>query len=381
MYTPIRDDTRELEVLVSQLADQTGSRLATSQGEATVAAFVNGRLRHAGMGVGTYEVRVVPHRGHWYRWPALLGLVAALLTPLLPLPSLLLAVIVFGWFLLDSLGMPLPPPGRRYASQNIVGTRAITGAMGLEPAVPRWRVLLLAPLDMALTHRGLAALCGIGTTAGLARVAIATVTILASGMSLFLPGLPWLISLPGGLGYLLLLIAALRPPTPASPDGGLATLATMLAAVQRLGALTNVEVWAVAVGAVASDQRGVTNLLRRFPFDRARTLCITLEPLVGNQVVIASREQAGGVADPLLLELALEADTADPQIDAEPQILAQRGRLASILRRHGYRTVTILARPAPGALAQNSDSAAIPRLVERTTRLIVGIVRGLEAKG
>ncbi|MBP1468194.1 hypothetical protein EYB53_020955 [Candidatus Chloroploca sp. M-50] len=381
MYTPIRDDTRELEVLVSQLADQTGSRLATSQGEATVAAFVNGRLRHAGMGVGTYEIRVVPHQGHWYRWPALLGLVAALLTPLLPLPSLALALIVFGWLLLDSLGMPLPPPGRRYASQNIVGTRAIAGAMGLEPAVPRWHVLLLAPLDMALAHRGLAALCGTGPIAALGRVVIATVTILAAGMSLLLPGLPWLMSLPGVLGYLLLLVAALRPPTPASPDGGLATLATMLAAVQRLGTLTNVEVWAVAVGAVASDRRGVTNLLARFPFDRTRTLCIALEPLVGNQVVIASRERAGGVADPLLLELALEADAADPQIDAEPQILAQRGRLASILRRHGYRTVTILARPAPGALAQNSDPAAMPRLVERTTRLIVGIVRGLEAKG
>ncbi|MEI7646494.1 MAG: hypothetical protein WCJ55_19650, partial [Chloroflexales bacterium] len=296
MDTAIRDDTRELETLISQLVDQAGTRLATSPGEATAAAFVNGRLRRAGMRVSTYELRVAARPGEVYLLCGALSLLAFALTVSLPLPSLLLALNLLAWIGLDSFGWPIPPVGRRRASQNIVGTRAIVGAAGLEPVAPRWRVVLLAPLDTPQTWRGLATLAGPTRGARLARLAAVALVTIGASAALLVPGLWWLVGLPGATLGLLMLIAALLPPRPTPTDGGVAALTTMIVATQRLEQLQRVELWAVAVGASSTDPRGVITLLPRYPFDPAHTLFIALEDLARGQVIYATREGVVGTA-------------------------------------------------------------------------------------
>jgi hypothetical protein len=372
----LRDDTRELDALIGQMAEQAHSRMAGSPAEATAAAFVNGRLRRAGMGVATYPLRVAVRPGGAYVILGALGLVAAGMSPLLALPSLLLALGVLAWLIADSLGAPIPPIGRRSASQTIIGVRAIEGAAGLAPRAPRWRVVLLAPLDSALDWGGLRALAGPGRAGALGRIGAAALVVAGAAAALLLPDPWWLIGLPGALGSLLLALAALGRPGPAADDGGLTALAALLSVAQRVDRLATVELWAAAVGATGVDPRGLTALLPRLPFDRATTLFISLEQLVGEQLVFVTRDGADG----LLLELAGAADAADPQIDAEPRPCDQPSRLAAPLRRHGYRTLTILARPrgAAGHAAPRRTPAPDPRLVERATRLVASIIAQLE---
>lgn len=371
----LRDDTRELDALVGQLADQAHPRMAGSPAEATAAAYVNGRLRRAGMGVATYPLRVTARPGGAYVGLGALGLLAAAMSPILPLPSLLLALGVLAWLIADGLGTPIPPLGRRSASQTIIGVRAIEGAAGLAPRAPRWRVVLLAPLDSALAWRGLRTLAGPTRVGALGRIGAAALVVAGAAAALLLPGVWWLIGLPGALGCLLLALAALGRPVPSADDGGLAALAALLSVAQRVERLATVELWAVAVGAAGADPRGVTALLPRLPFDRSMTLFIGLEQLAGEQLVIVTRDGA----DELLLDLAGAADAADPQIDAEPRPHDRPSCLTAPLRQHGYRTLTILAhRTGADTPPPAGRGAPDPQLVERATRLVSAIIAQLE---
>jgi hypothetical protein len=153
----------------------------------------------------------------------------------------------------------------------------------------------------------------------------------------------------------------------------------MVAAVSRLGALERVELWAIAVGAAGSDTSGVGSLAARFPFGSQETLAVVIDGLVGEQLLYATREGElrAAQADPTLLRLAAAVDAADPQIDAEPRALRSPGALAQALRRLGYRALSVGAGGVPGA-SPALPRTADPQLVERATRLVVGIVRGLE---
>ncbi len=378
MPAAIRDDTRELEALIAQLADQASVRPATSPGEARAAAFVNGRLRRAGMGVSAYELRAATQPGGAYLLVGGLACLATILTPLLPLPSFLLAVSLLLLLLIDSLGPPIPPIGPRRASQNIIGTRAIEGAAGLFPATPRWRIILLAPLDSPTIPTRLALLVERSRQASLIRLAIVAIIVAGAAAALWLPGRWWLVGLPGGLGALLLIIAASRPTRPHPADGGLAALATMLAVAERIEHLSSVELWAVAVGAASSDPRGVVTLLTHFPFDQRQTFFIALEQLVGAQLIYVTDEGSGGKADRQLVSLAEAAAAADPLIRATPQPRNRAGLLAAPLRRYGYSALTIRAYGSPSLV--NPLPVPDPELVERTTRLVVGMIRRLDGQ-
>lgn len=376
MHSATRDEAYELESLVDQLAS-AGPRPPTSPAEARAAAFVNGRLRRAGMGVSTYEVRAVRRPGGAYAAIAALGLLAAALTPLLPLPSLLCALLILCALLYDALAAPLLPVGPRGVSQNIVGTRAIAGAGGLAPRQPRWRVLLVAPLDSPAPRAGLARLAAPARGPALLRAAAPALLAGAAAAAWLAPAALWWPALAAAAALFAAVLAAdLLPPRPAPADGGLAALAALVAAATRLGALDRVEVWAVAVGAAGSDPRGVASLLQRFPFERGSTLVIALEQLAGAQLVYATREggPAAGPADPLLLRLAGAADAADPRIDAEPRAIGVAGDLAAPLRRRGLRALTVLA-GSPAA-----EAGVDPAMIERATRLVVGVVRALEGE-
>lgn len=375
MNSATRDDAYEVVALVDQLTS-VGARPATSPAEARAAAFVNGRLRRAGMGVSTYALRSVRRPGGAYAVLAALGLVATALTPLLPQPSLLFAAVILAALLYDALFTPLLPLWRRGTSQNIVGIRAIADAGGLVPRLPRWRVVLLAPLDTPAVRSGLGTLAGPSRFATLTRLAAPSL-LLGAALGLWLaPAQPawWVLLATGGLLLLALLIADLLPLLPAPEDGSRVALATLVATASRLGALDQVELWAVAVGAAASDPAGALSLLARYPFENEATLVIALEQFTGNQLVYATRE--GGLvarpADALLVRLAAAADAADPRIDAEPRSLEAKGALAGPLQHRGMRTLSISAREAP-------ESSAV-LLAERATRLVVGIVRALDAE-
>ncbi len=380
MYSATRDEAYEIEALVDELAERIGLRRPTSPEEARAAAFVNGRLRRAGMGVSTYELRAVPRPGTGSLLFGALGVTSALLALALPGPGLLLSLGLLAVALVDGLVAPLPAVGRRRVSQNIVGTRAVAGAGGLMPAEPRWRVLLLAPLDTPAQQPGLAALASTTRAAVLSRLGAATLLVAGSLLAALLPGPWWLVQLAAALLFVLILVGATRPFTADPVDGGQAALAALVAAVSRLGPMERVELWAVAVGAAGSDPGGVTSLLQRYPFERERTLVIALEQLIGGQLVYATAEGAlrSRPADDLLVRLAAATDAADPQIDADPRRLTTDGILASPLRRLGYRTLTIVASPAPGGVAAPAPPAA--RLVERVARLVTGIVQRLEAE-
>lgn len=370
-----RDATRELEVLLVQLAEQAYPRLAGSPAEATAAALINARLRRTGMGVATYPIRVVVRPGGAYVVLGALGLLAAALSPLLPLPSLLLALGVLAWLGADSMGASIPPLGRRSLSQTIIGVRAIEGASGLEPRVPRWRVVLLAPLDSALAWPGLLALAGPGRRATLARLSATALVALGAALALLLPGLWWLVGLPGALGCLLLSVAALGRPRAAEHDSGLVALAALLSTAQRLKRLHTVEFWTAAVGASGADPRGFTTLLTQLPFDQERTLFIALEQLKGDHLALVL---PSGANDALLGELVAAAGAADPALSAVSGPYAQPTSLAPPLRRHGYRTLSIVARGVTSNAAAPAADGPDLRLVEQVTLLLIALVARLE---
>lgn len=376
----VADETHEIELLMAELAERIGLRRPTSAEEARAAAFVNGRLRRAGMGVSAYELRVVPRAGAVYAVYAALGIAGAGLAFFVPWLALLWGLGLLAIALADAFVAPLPPLGRRCVSQNIVGTRAVAEAAGAPRVQPRWRVVLLAPLDTPPLRHGLAIFAGTGRSGVLVRLAAAA--LLAGGAlgAALLPGPWWLLHGGAGLLFGLILIGATRPCVPDPSDGGRAALAALVAAATRLEALARAEVWAVAVGAASSDPWGVISLLRRYPFERERTLVIALDALSAGQLVYATAEGSlrSRATDPLLARLAAAADAADPQIDADPRCLSTESALAAPLRRLGYRTLTVAARPAPGAAPDAAPADTC--LVERAARLVAGMVRRIDAE-
>ncbi len=380
MHAAANDEATEIEMLVAELAERIGPRRPTSAEEARAAAFVNGRLRRAGMGVSAYELRVVSRVGTTYALFAALGMAGTALAFFFPWLGLLWGLGLLAIALADAFVAPLPPLGPRRISQNIVGVRAIAEAAGAPPVEPRWRVVLLAPLDTRPLQPGLAVLAGSGRSAALAR--LAATTLLAAGAlgAMLLPGPWWLLQGGAGLLFGLILIGAMRPLIPDPSDGGCNALAALVSAVTRLGALERAEVWAVAVGAASSDPWGVISLLRRYPFEPDRTLVIALESLAAGQLVYATAEGAlrSRAADALLVRLAAAADAADPHIDADPRCLTTESVLTAPLRRLGYRTLTVTAHAAPGAAPHAAP--ADTRLVERAARLVVGLAHQIDAE-
>lgn len=375
-----RNVAYEIETLVGELTGRIGVRLPTSSAEARAAALVNGRLRRAGMGVSTYELRVTPYADTTYAFYAGLGLGGAALALGWPWPAAPLGVALLAVALVDAFVAPLPPLGPHRVSQNIVGVRAMAETAGAPLRWPRWRVLILAPLDTPLRRDGLARFSGPGRLAVLVRALAAMLLLIGATGAVMAPG-PWQPVLIGSaLLFGLTLLGALQPPTPDPADGGCAALAALVAAATRLQALEQVEVWAVAVGASGSDPGGVISLVRRYPFERDRTLMIALESLAGDQLVYATGEGVwrSRPADALLVRLAAAAQSADPQIDAHPHQLGRMSVLAAPLRRLGYRTLTLTARQTPRVPPPPPLDPTC--LAERAARLVVGIVHQLDTE-
>ncbi|MEI7644953.1 MAG: hypothetical protein WCJ55_11790 [Chloroflexales bacterium] len=355
---------------------EIGPRRAGSPQEATAAAFVNGRLRHAGMGVTTHPLLVSPRRRRLYAAAAAAGIFGALTALFLPLPSLVLALVAIMALALDATVGPLAPIGPRRASQSIIGTQAIAGGAGLAPRSPRWRVVILAPLDSPTVTSGLSALADPSLAAALARVIALALVGLAALAELVIPNRGWvLLVAPAATLLALQLAAALRGPRPTPHDRNLGALTAMVLATQHLLALEHVEVWAAAVGASSIDPGGIEDLLKIYPFEPERTLIIALEQLGCGQLCynVDTRRAHQEIASMIAL-----AATAC-QIVAVERPHAGGAWLTEPLRRRGLRAISVYGHSdshEPAAACQ----AAAP-LSEDAARLVAAIIEQLEDGG
>jgi hypothetical protein len=279
-------------MVLGHLGGELARRPATSREEASAAAYINGRLRDAGFGVGTDSFAAAGNGGFAMPLLLVLALAAAALIPLAALLSAALALIVALLWLVDSLRAPLPTLARRRTTQNIVATMAVQGSGGLAPKVPRRRVVLLAPLDTAPGRQGLGRLIGYGRAAIVLRVLACTAITGCALLVVFGPDLrwAWLAIVPSC--YLLLLLLLTLAPTHHTGSGGAGALAALIQIARRLQPMRNVEVWAVALGATSTDASAIAELLRLYPFDRNTTLFIALTTLDAGQLVYTTREGA-----------------------------------------------------------------------------------------
>lgn len=377
----LREDPQDTIV---RIAGEIGARRATSLGEAQAAAYIDGRMRRAGMRVSVDAFRAPVGRAWDGLLIALAALVGVALYRWLPLPSLFLALWNVGLAAVLLWRPTAPLLGRRRPSQNVIATRALNSP-------PRWRVVLLAALDTPPMSGGLARLLAAGQRPLFARLlACGLIALLGLG-ALFGPielrRLLWYLQfLP--TGYLLVLSAlelrlALAPATPGAVNHA-GALAALLHSADLLGALQQTELWAVALGASDSGA-GLGDLLRRYPFDRDQTLFVGIESLGGGRLSYVTR--AGALlrqqADPELLRLVAAADASDTLINAEPRAYTSEPVLAYPIGRAGRRAISIIGLDGDGRPALRGSPADTPdsldaAALDRGIRLIVELVKRID---
>ncbi|NJK78835.1 MAG: hypothetical protein HC914_02555 [Chloroflexaceae bacterium] len=333
---------------------QTGVRPATSLEEARAAAYVDSRLRRAGLSVSADTFRAPDTPGLTFALLVLPGLCAALLGVFAgPLPAFWLALYGLMLTFTDALAMPLPLVARTRDSQNIVAARARVGEyQTATPPPPRWRLVLLTPLDTPRQQHGLAMLQGRNAPAQVGRMLAYALLFGLLVLLQMMPTLVWQVALLVPLAYLI--FAALPPGThidDAALFGSSGALAVALAAVEQLRTLERVEVWMVALGSTSTSERGLLDLLRRYPFPHSSTLLVALPHLGDGELVQITHEGLlrQHTADPLLRELVDEVSTNLSRDEVLREVMrplpkrpaASSAGLASVLYRRGYRTITL----------------------------------------
>jgi len=361
--------------LLAELSEQIGPRIATSAAEAIAAAQINARLRQVGFSVDTRSLSTVHRPGVRLVPVAILLMGAVMLAAWQPPMSLILSLWLMGLLLVDGLYAPLPVWQRRHTSQHIIAARPIVEATTQAPRLPRYRFVILAPLDTPPAWRGLSILIAPTRAGLLARLGISCLPVVVACATMVGSEWRWLLSAGAFGGSMSLLWAAWNQPPLAHPDGGLAALAALVRIGQQLPETHHVEVWAIAVGAAHCDPYGIPALLDRYPFDPTNTLVVGLGPLAGDQLIVISRS---GLlhqehADPLLYHLAMMADRNDPIIDLEPRTQARYDGILSPFRRRGFRTLSVQA-------VSQAQPVIEPTVIERAARLMIAIVKALDAE-
>jgi hypothetical protein len=253
-------------------------------------------------------------------------------------------------------------------------------------------VVLLAALDSPPAISNLARRLTAGRRADLGRLIacglIVLLAMLALGGPLGLRQLLWYLQIVGAL--FLLMLAGLEiwgmfaPSTPGAVNHA-GALAALLESADSLSALSQTELWAVALGA-SSSGAGLADLLRRYPFDGEKTLFIGIEAIGAGRLSYVTR---AGIApqrssDALLLQLVAAADADDPLIDAEPRPYTSEPALVQRLQRNERRALTIIGLDADGRPALRGSKDDTPdhvdaHALDRAIRLIVGLVKKIDA--
>ena len=351
---------------VHRLDEEIGRRPATSLGEARAAAYLDGRLRRAGLRASADTFTARPGPG----WEGMLGgglmLLALLLYYWQPLIAVLLQAITLGLAAAAVIQRGTPLIERKRPSQNVIATRAASDQR-------HHRLVLLAALDTPALPRRISMLLG-GAAMPMVR-AIAALAALGFGMiGLFDPQRLWfyLQFLPA----LYLIVAATLDAlgkhgfwAPQAADS--AGLAVLLASCEALDELLHTELWAIGLGA-STSRAGLADVLRRYPFDPATTLFIGLEGLGNGEPVFLTHDGwPGRQADPQILGIATQA-AADARIAIPALTATRQATIAASLMHEGRRAMTI-ACLGPGASTPTSAEA-----LERATRLVIAIARAVD---
>lgn len=362
---------------------EIGPRRATSLGEAQTAAYVDSWLRRAGLSVGADTFRAATSLGWTYPALAAIGVSAVLLSFWLIPFALIAALFGLMFALTDALSAPLPPLARFRDSQNVVATRPRIDSEDPTLPQPRWRVVLLAPLDTPV-HSGrfrMYTLTGRQAGALIGRIIAFGLLLLLLLLLLVDPRSLWQYALVLPALYLVFTVLPLTGrSTSQAQQGSAGALATLLTTVERLGALYTVELWAVAVGATATGSDGLQNLLNRYPFDLEKTLFLSLEYIDTGHLVLASHEGLlrQHTADPLLLHLASEISThpEGPPVTVQPYQSA--ASVANPLHARNYRVLTLFSQPGPGITEPHDHATGDDNPLEPAVQLLVALIRLLD---
>jgi hypothetical protein len=355
------------------LVTTIGQRPATSLAEAQAAAYVDGRLRRAGLNVAAETFYAPPNKGLLAPLLAIGGAGIALLMVWLPFAAFILAVVFLIVVLIDGFIRPLPAFTRFATSQNIIGNRACARHY------PRWRVVLLAPLDSLLDARAATRADG-GRSLVIGRVVAFLLLGVIALLGMTVPAIPWLYiqTLPA----LYLLVSLIRrQPGQEATIGGSGALAVVLTVAERLTSLEHVEVWVAAVGATATGHFGVRDFLARYPFPPAETLFLSLETIVTNNLICATREGMlkQHAADALLLRLATTVNAEEPLVAIQPATYPAHTSLAAPLHERRYRAMTLLSRGIlPPSAKHDVLSRFDPHTLERTSRFLTAMIERLD---
>lgn len=369
---------------VSYVVETMGPRRATSLQEAQAAAHFDGRLRRAGLHVSADLFRTALLPGWDGALLAMLAGFGVLLS--LAWPALALSVFVaLGCLAFAPLlrgGAPLL--SRERESQNIVGIHPAGTAQ------PRWRVVLLAPLDSPpqVGQRVHAWATQPGTLIG--RVAAAVLLIALALAVLFDGRRVWWYAQWLPFVYLLVVAAieahVQRAPTSPGAINHAGPLGVALASAEELTALERVELWVVGVGAATRAHSGIADLLRRYPFDQRTTLFVGLEGIGSGALCYFTREGLlrNHAADALLVRAAADTDAADPLIDVEPRVYHGQTCIAHALHQAKRQALTIACLDATGHLPLHGSADDVPiaaeaETLERAVRFVAGIIRQVDA--
>jgi hypothetical protein len=370
---------------VFRVAGDIGGRRATSLGEAQAAAYLDGRMRRAGLRVSADAFRAPTGPGWDGVVLALLAVAGVVLYYWLPLPSLALAACNLAIAMVGLLRPAAPLLGRKRPSQNVVATRALT-------SVPRWRVVLLAPIDSPPAVGRIVRLFTVAARSRVGRAAGCALLVLLAACAL--PAIA--LELRRALWYTQMLAAAwlvflaaldvwiMRAPATPGAVNHAGALAALLESADMLGSLEQTELWAVGLGATASGA-GLVDLLRRYPFDRDSTMFVAIESIGGGRLSFVTREGwlPQRPADAELLRLAADADAADPLIDAEPRLYRGEPTLARPLLQGGRRALPLIGLDANDRPALRGSPNDVPdqldaQMLDRTIRLVVGLVKQID---
>lgn len=358
------------------LSEEVDTRRVGGLGEAQAAGYVAGRLRRAEYAAAVQSFRAGVSERPLLALIALLGAVGGALSAFAWSGGLSVAGMVITLVCLATLLLELGALGFRAGalrrllrgklSQSVIAPRAAHQRQA------RWRVVVLAPLDgppqSALRRQELWLLFSALIT-----------SVLASGVALFSTALIWRVPASGSAIVLLILagIVLLRraAPTLLPAVHGAGELTTLLMVADELPPLKQVEVWMVALGGGSIGHESVRALIERYPFSPSDTWVINLHNITAGQPVFVTRE---GVlrerrSASVLRGLASDTDAADLTIDAEPRRLRER-TLAQPLLRQGFRAMTISSHSDASPFTSPEGAT-----IERCVRLVVGIIRGLDA--
>lgn len=384
---PMQHD--DLFRVVHSLGASHAPRHATSLAEAQAAASADGWLRRVGMGVSADPFDAPVSLTFTYALPPLIGLFAIFVAGWLPLPAALFALAGLTLSLLLACAPQPPIYSLQRPSQNIVGTRTCTKPYDVSPNLPRWRIILLAPLDTPTELFEQHPLVGRQPRAVVLRLLAFILLLFLIFLLLIDQQLHWwyVQSIPAL--YFVRIVWWLVWPSDDSPiapiHGATGALAVLLAVADQVRTVRSVEVWAVALGATSTSHTGLTDLLSRYPFSPDQTIFVVLEHIEGPQLSYLAREGLFSQwrADPTIRQLFTTLRSHDryaPPIARHPH---RSPTIAEPLHHHGFRVITLRADEQPPTHRFESSAIVEKRMrdgVEQTTRLVVRMIQHLDAE-